>query len=107
MKIFQSSQKPVSRLKPPTITRSSTLTSSNNKIETPKPVQLPDIVPNATPQPVTLNESIVNDTRVRHISRQSLEEKSISFSLGNSSFNRISQNRSSTCDRYSSTITGG
>ena len=61
MRIFQSSQKPVSRLKPPTITRSSTLTSSINKIDSPKSVQLPDIVPNATSQPVTLNESIVNE----------------------------------------------
>ena len=66
MRLFQSSQKPASRLKPPTITRSSTLTSSINKIDTPKPVQLPDIVPNATPQPVTLNESIVNDAQVVH-----------------------------------------
>ena len=47
------------------MTRSSTLTSAINKIESAKPVQLPDIVPNSTPQPVTLNESIVNDAHVR------------------------------------------
>lgn len=55
------------------MTRSSTLTSAINKIDSAKPVQLPDIVPNSTAQPVTLNESIVNDAQVR--SRTILKRK--------------------------------
>jgi hypothetical protein len=46
------------------MTRSITLTSSINDIEQPKPVQLPDIVPSTISQPVTANESVVNDTLV-------------------------------------------
>jgi hypothetical protein len=46
------------------MTRSITLTSSINDIEQPKPVQLPDIVPSTISQPVTANESVVNDNHV-------------------------------------------
>jgi hypothetical protein len=46
------------------MTRSVTLTSSMNKIEQPKIVQLPDIVPTPTTQPVTLNEPKMNDNHV-------------------------------------------
>ncbi|CAF0744396.1 unnamed protein product [Adineta ricciae] len=56
-----SSQRPASRLKPPTLTRSITLTSSINKLELSKSVQLPDIVPSPSSQPVTFDESIFND----------------------------------------------
>ncbi len=52
-------------MKPPTLTRSITLTSSINKIEQPTSVQLPDIVPNSISQPVKLTESIINDNHVR------------------------------------------
>jgi len=48
------------------MTRSITVSSSINKIEPSKSVQLPDIVPNSIiPQPVTPNEIIVNDNHVR------------------------------------------
>jgi hypothetical protein len=47
------------------MTRSITLTPSSNKIEQSKSVQLPDIVLNSTPQPVTFNESIIIDNNVR------------------------------------------
>ncbi|CAF0888426.1 unnamed protein product [Adineta steineri] len=57
-----SQQRAVSRLKRPTLTRSITLTSSVNKIDQSKSVQLPDIVPTPTStQPVTFDEPIVND----------------------------------------------
>jgi hypothetical protein len=51
------------------MTRSITLSSSINQIEQIKPVQLPDIVPNSIPQPVALNESIVNDNHVSIIGK--------------------------------------
>jgi len=55
-----SAQRPtISRLKPPSITRSVTLNSSINKIETSKIVQLPDIVPSSVPSsPVTMNNNV-------------------------------------------------
>ncbi|CAF3924289.1 unnamed protein product [Rotaria sordida] len=55
------SQRPISRLKPPTMTRSMTHSSEINKIEQSKSVELPDLLANTTSQPVILNNSIVND----------------------------------------------
>lgn len=46
------------------MTRSLTLTSSINKIEPSKSVQLPDIVPNSTSQPVITNETTVNNETI-------------------------------------------
>ena len=51
-------------MKPPTLTRSITLTSSINKLELSKSVQLPDIVPSPSSQPVAFDESIFNDNHV-------------------------------------------
>ncbi|CAF3709444.1 unnamed protein product [Rotaria sp. Silwood1] len=56
-----SSQRPISRLKAPTMTRSMTLSTSIHKIEQSKSVELPDLLANTTSQPVILNNSIVNE----------------------------------------------
>jgi len=59
------------------LTRSITLSSSINKIEQSKSVQLPDIVPNSIPQPVTPNETIVNNNHEIILSTEQPKEEII------------------------------
>ncbi|CAM4928714.1 unnamed protein product [Rotaria socialis] len=70
-------QRPVSRLKAPTMTRSITLTSSINKIEESKTVELPDILANTTFQPVILNESKMNENHEITITNHQRKEETI------------------------------
>ncbi|CAF3996248.1 unnamed protein product [Rotaria magnacalcarata] len=72
-----STQRPISRLKAPTMTRSITLTSSINKIKQSKTVELPDILANTTFQPVILNESKVNENHEITITNRQRKEETI------------------------------
>ncbi|CAF2853006.1 unnamed protein product [Rotaria sp. Silwood2] len=72
-----SSQRPISRLKAPTMTRSITLSASINKIEQSKCVELPDLLANTTSQPVILNDPIVNDHHEIIVPIEQPEEQTI------------------------------
>ena len=61
------------------MTRSIALAPTVNRVDQSKSVQLPDIVPNSIPQPVTLNESIINDDQVRTVFFESIKNEIFCF----------------------------